>query len=130
MLPEVAPEELSDEITSSYLAIETEDAAQRVAALAETPACPPTVDVLYELLQGVACPRRRRASCLGDHRDGADDHVQRRGQRHADSSFAEEALKQHPDFQAASKGKERLKDGSVKFPITIALGLEATPTAT
>ena len=33
---------------------------------------------------------------------------------YADSS-AEEALKQHPDFQAASGKETRLKDGSVNF---------------
>ena len=127
MLPDVGPEELSDgAVALSFLAIETEEAAQRAAALAETiGGVPPTVDLLYELHNALPKPEdvELRVSEITVTEQMVTFNAEADG--YADSSAVEEALKQHPNFRSASKGKEtRLKDGHVKFPITIALGLD------
>jgi len=127
MLPEVGPEELSDgSVALTFLEIETEEAAQRAAALAETiGGVPPTVDLLYELHNALPAPDKveLRVSEITVTEQMVTFNAEANG--YADSSAVEEALKLHPEFRSASKGKEtRLKDGSVKFPITIALGLD------
>jgi len=127
VLTDIAPGSLVDaDMARDLMELKTAEAVQRAQGLTQQlGGVPPTVDLLYEVHQAFPPPDQVTVSVseftvtptmvtFNAETDG-----------YASSSAVEEALRSVPHFSSASKGTEtRMANGRVKFPITIALGVE------
>ena len=127
VLTDVPPGAITDaEMARELMSLEMQEAIQRAQGLTQQlGGVPPTVDLLYEVHQ--AFPPAEEVEVTVSEFTITSTMVTFNAETdgYASSSAVEESLKKHPLFASASKGTEtRLSNGRVKFPITIALGVD------
>jgi len=127
-LPDVPQSAISTlTLAKATMAGFTEDAAQRAAVLGEGDGIPPTISTLSELT-GAFPPHPDvtvQLSELTITPNSISFHAQTDG-GFASSAAVEEALKSHARFARAIKGQEQKAGNTLKFPITIPLGEDAS----
>ncbi|MFT4625040.1 MAG: Tfp pilus assembly PilM family ATPase [Myxococcota bacterium] len=125
--PDVPPGIITDGGTAVQLMRDsTEEAVLRAEVLGDRQGgVPPTIDIIYQLHKAFPPPDEItvKVSDLTITPSTVTFNAETDG--YAASSAVEEALQKHVRFRTASKGQEqRMANGRVKFPITIALDAE------
>jgi Tfp pilus assembly PilM family ATPase len=127
VLTDIAPGSLVDaDMAREIMALETAEAVQRAQGLTQQlGGVPPTVDLLYEVHEAFPPSDQVTVSVSEFTVTATMVTFSAETDGYASSSAVEEALRSVPRFSSASKGTEtRMANGRVKFPITIALGVE------
>ena len=127
VLTDIAPGSLVDaDMAREIMALETAEAVQRAQGLTQQlVGVPPTVDLLYDVHEAFPEPGEVSVSVSEFTVTSTMVTFNAETDGYASSSAVEEALRSVPRFSSASKGTEtRMANGRVKFPITIALGVD------
>ena len=126
-LPDVPPGMVTDGVIAVQLMRDsTEEAVMRAEVLGDRAGgVPPTVDLLYQLHEAFPPPDEVTVTVSDLTITPSTVTFNAQTDGYAASAKVEESLQANERFRTASKGQEqRLANGTVKFPITIALDAE------